>query len=120
MKYLLLLLLTGCATMDEIYDRSRWVYDGMETATYTWEVVQDQSRCGNFAPNAPHWGCALRVINSVVPMGAKPVPGATVKFGHCYIFSDVEEEDAKRIISMHGDDLWSHELRHCNGWGHPR
>lgn len=117
----LISMLAGCAALDEAYDRAHWEWDGMETATYTWiEAPGARDKCGNFSRNTINWGCAIRMIHPTPQHGAKPVPGAKVKTGHCIIFSSASEEDAKRIITTDGDDLWSHELRHCNGWNHPQ
>ena len=116
---LMLVSVFGCASMDRIYDESRWRYDGMETATYTWQEGEHfKAACGHFASNVINWGCAVRIMDSVQVVGANPVPGAKVSTGHCYILSNVSEEDAKRIGTTTGDDLWSHELRHCNGYRH--
>ena len=117
---LMLVSVFGCASMDRIYDESRWKYDGMETATYTWQEGEHfKSACGHFAANVINWGCAVRIMDSVTVVGAKPVPGAKVSTGHCYILSNVSEEDAKRIGTTMGDSLFEHELTHCRGNAHP-
>ena len=117
----LVTLLSGCTTMDTIYDESRWVYDGVHTATYSWEVTDTNTWCKPFAPNTRYWACALRAINAPAQPDAKPIPGAVVKDGHCFIYSNVTEEDAKRLASSTGGDLWSHEVfGHCrDGKRHP-
>lgn len=119
---ILAFLLTGCASMDAIYDSSRWEFDGFQTATYTWKVVDNPSVCSfQQSMTGREWGCAVRVRDSTPQPGAKPVPGVDPSVGgHCYIFASVTEEDAKRITSIHGDNLRDHELRHCNAWNHPR
>ena len=116
------LLLSGCASIDAIYDRSRWIYDGLEVATYTWQVESDPVRCGlhYIRDSRLLWGCAVRVRGAVQQHGARPVPGSNGAGGHCFVYSNAPEDEARRITTRHGDDLWSHELRHCRGWVHPR
>ena len=114
--------LAGCASLDAMYERTHWQYDGIKTATYTWTVDPDaKPRCGQFAPNVGNWACAVRVEGAQPQPGAKPIPGATVATGHCFVYSNVPEEDARRIGTTDGDDLWSHEVyRHCrDGYKHP-
>lgn len=114
-------LATGCAAIDRIYDEARWQYDGFAVATYTWHVESDPVRCGiHYNMTLRYWGCAVRTLGSTPQPGAKHVPGTTGTRGHCFIYSNVPEDEAKRLPSIHGDDLWSHELRHCLGWVHPR
>ena len=36
----------------------------------------------------------------------------------CVIYSDRSEDEAARTISGDGDDLRTHELRHCSGFSH--
>lgn len=112
-------LATGCAALDRAYDSARWEYDGMAVATYTWHLADDPARCGIHYTKGEAWGCAVRVMGAAPQPGAKPVPGTSGTSGHAFIYSNVSEEEAKRLPSVHGDDLWSHELRHCKGWRHP-
>lgn len=114
------LLLAGCVALDAAYDRAHWVRDGMDTGFYTWTVVNNEAPCGVHFQRGAVWGCAVRMILAVPQPGAKPVPGATVSTGHCFIYSNAPESEAPRVLSRDGDDLWSHELRHCRGWRHPR
>lgn len=118
---ILALLLSGCAAIDRIYDASRWERDGFETATYTWHHETDPVRCGiHYNVSGRYWGCAVRVRDATPQPGAKVVSGTTAASGHCFIYSNVAtEEEARRITTRHGDDLWSHETRHCRGWRHP-
>lgn len=119
---ILAVLLPGCAAIDRAYDASRWEFDGFQTATYTWKVVDNPSVCSfQQSMTGREWGCAVRVKESVQQEGAKAVPGVDPSVGgHCFIFASVTEESAKRITSIHGDNLRDHEKRHCAGWAHPR
>lgn len=115
------IVLSGCAALDEAYDRARWQWDGLETGRYVWVKGERDlvtSIC-HMDPKRWYGGCALRTLNPADFPDAKPIPGRRVTTGVCYVYADADEEDAKRLGTAHGDSLYDHELRHCLGWVHP-
>ena len=102
MKYILLLLLSGCGTLGE-YKQYKWVQISAPAESISWTRMS-QSRvtalCGGEYGKVS--GCALMNRENM----------------HCDIYSIHSREEAKWIIDADGMFHDDHELKHCAGWRH--
>lgn len=111
MKYLALLLLSGCT----VFDTPAWTVDlpGYRFQRAEWTVLHSTqavaNRCGL---DTPRTACAIRIREG----------------GQLLVYSIYTEEQAKRIRGIDGLTVHEHELRHGgifdgvnvgNGWTHP-
>ena len=89
--------LQGCAT------EYRWTRTHEPADDYLWRKVSraEMYRICGIAPE------------QFRNLGACAFPGRI-----CEIYSDRSEQEAARTISGDGDDLRTHELRHCAGMSH--
>jgi hypothetical protein len=94
MKYLILLLLSGCASTPY------WTQAGPPSKEYVW-TRESSANISELCSG--HLACAFQIKQT----------------GVCWIYSVFSEEQAKREQSNDGA-LWlrEHELKHCNGWAH--
>ena len=122
MRYLLALLLAGCAVTyrPNAYERYQ---DMPPSEYYRWEVVDDPALCGRPIADAWRgWACAIRLSQGVIRPGDKRIDGQPVKVEEgrlCIIFASMSEDEAKRAPSRwESRSLFAHELEHCNGRNH--
>ena len=100
---LMVYALMGCASMSP---EREWYKSGPPSDRVVWVQVpwnEIPAKCGE-AKYANHsvWACVVQVRENST----------------CYVFSGFPEYQAHYLYTSHGDDLHSHELRHCNGWRH--
>ena len=122
MKYLLLLLLTGCTSY-------AWVYDGQVTDYYRWVRIERETfplTCGFVPPDGFNSGgaCAIRLKEGVVMPSDKDLATGVLAGEYkvaplCVIHGTMTEEEAGRMRDKYGEmALDEHEKRHCRGWVH--
>lgn len=85
-----------------------WLQAGAPSATHEWVVVHDRRAlhdiCAISQDRAPSLGaCAFQIRQT----------------GKCWVYSVWSADEAKRQYAGDGDDLYSHEMRHCQGYRHP-
>jgi len=100
-KYLiLLLLLSGCTS---IYGDWKQVFHASEIRE--WHQV---SRTQMYAL------CDIdaRVTPNLIACGFQ-------RNGRCDTFSFLSEAEAKDPFNPYGENVWRHEMKHCDGWRHP-
>ena len=108
MKWLALLLLTGCAIFPPDY---KWtpMLGAKPFKSYEWHVKPGNTfnrYCG-IKEKWDLWACAVTINES----------------GVCHIYSNMTEQQAAQTMAGGGDDwpdVRSHELHHCEGWAHQR
>lgn len=122
MRYLLALLLAGCAVTyrPNAYE---WYADMPPSEYYRWEVVDDPELCGRtVADSWDGWACAFQLSQGVIRPGDKRIWGGPiwVEEGRlCVIFSSMDEYEAQRTRERWGTrSLWEHEMDHCDGLKH--
>ena len=97
------LALSGCASMTP---EREWFHGSWPSASVEWVQVQGRevyAKCGNPARSGvTTMACAVQDRES----------------GVCTIYSLYSEDHARHVYTSHGDDLRSHERRHCAGWRH--
>lgn len=96
------LVVTGCAA------DYAWNQAGPPSATYEWVVVHDRRAlhdiCAISRDRAPSLAaCAFQIRQT----------------GKCWVYSVWTAEEAKRQYAGDRDDLYTHEMRHCQGYRHP-
>jgi len=123
MRYLLALLLAGCAVTyrPNAYE---WYADMPPSEYYRWEVVDDPELCGRTVADAWNgWACApVRLNAGVIRPGDKRIWGGPVWVEEgrlCIIFASMDEYEAQRVQErLDTRSLWEHEMAHCDGWNH--
>jgi hypothetical protein len=93
-----LVLLPGCAT------DYQWYLEKPPSTRYEWIVVKYQN--------------LLSLCKAPDTMRNLGACAHQYDDGLCVIWSHMTEDEAKRAMSGDGIDLWTHELRHCEGWRH--